>query len=122
MMANQLALLDLTTLDQYPFPAKRNQLSAAVQKGRSANDGPGRLAERFAQDWAAIRLRSHAPAHPKGNVAGTISSETGKSWLSAIPTIFSAGWSSGKIWVFRNPIGRRRNSPTSISRTMNSVF
>jgi hypothetical protein len=57
MMANQLALLDLTTLDQYPnhFGPNARQSGYAIGASRE-------MAQRFERDWVQIRPR-FAPLH-----------------------------------------------------------
>jgi hypothetical protein len=74
MMANQLAFLDLTTLEKYPFPASQEQLLAFQRRGASANGGPGQLAQKFATEWMQIKLRSSVLAHGAANGGAEVSS------------------------------------------------
>jgi hypothetical protein len=62
MMANQLAFLDLTELDKYPFLADHAQVGEAMRKSLFARGRPGRLMGRFSRAWSAIKLRPRTPA------------------------------------------------------------
>ena len=56
MLANQLALLDLTTLTSYPSPAASSSRPLGF---RSSAGQARRLMRNFALHWAQLRLKSH---------------------------------------------------------------
>ena len=62
MMANQLALLDLTSLSSYKYPSTTNQQFLGLRSGGPAS-GFGRMLRKFTQNWSNIRLQFRLRAH-----------------------------------------------------------
>jgi hypothetical protein len=89
MMANQLALLDLTQLDHYPFPANRTQFREAASVAASAKGGVGQLMKRFSEDWSQVKHRSRPDTPPQSQLVAFSDPNDILSWLvkSDDPTV-----------------------------------
>jgi hypothetical protein len=75
MMANQIALLDLTELDQYPLPVTREWLGEAARPTVPTQSASPSMIHRFSEDWLEIRLRSRLVAPPEARTPNISSGE-----------------------------------------------
>jgi len=82
MMANQLALLDLTQLDHYPFPANPVQFREAASVAASTKGGSGQLMKRFSEDWSQVKHRARPNTPVQSQIVAFSDPNDILSWLA----------------------------------------